>query len=269
MNKKIAIVTGGSSGVGLGIAKKLVAKDIFTIIVSRSNEKLKKAKLEISKINQDNIYSISADISDSSQVSRMIQEIIEKFGTIDYLVMSAGVSIHGSFNDLLERDWEEVININLKGVFITAKAVWPIMLKKTNCQIINISSASGLTPYPTGSIYCASKAGVNSLMDVLALEGQEVGIKVTNICPGQIDSAIWNPEDEDVNKARKDMLNPESIGDLVYYILSRPHNEHFRNIVIHPFAIQPFLRGRNRGPGGNFPKNLNKIKLDSTKKFRI
>lgn len=269
MNKRIAIITGGSSGVGLGIAKKLVSENIITVIVSRSPEKLEKAKLELCKINTENVYSVSADVSDSAQVAKMISEVVEKFGTVDYLIMSAGVSIHGSFNELLEHDWDEVIDTNLKGAFLTAKAVWPIMLRRDGCQIINISSASGLSPYPTGSIYCASKAGVNSLMDVLALEGQEVGIKVTNICPGQIDSAIWNPNDEDVNKAREDMLKPESIGDLVYYLLSRPQNEHFRNIVIHPFTIQPFLRGRNRGPGGKFPENPNQVKLDSNKKFRI
>lgn len=267
MDKKVAIVTGGSSGVGLGIAKKLVAENILTIIVSRSESKLEEAKDFLMKINSENVYSIQADVSDANQVNSMVKEVVNRFGSIDYLIMSAGVSIHGPFNELLERDLDEVININLKGAFLTAKAVWPIMLNKEGCQIINISSASGLSPYPTGSIYCASKAGVNSLMDVLALEGQEVGIKVTNLCPGQIDTAIWNPDDEDVNMARKDMLKPESLGDLVHFILTRPANEHFRHVVIHPFAIQPYLRGRNRGPGGKFPKS--KSKLDPIKKFRI
>lgn len=267
MNKKIAIVTGGSSGVGLGIAKKLVSENIITIIVSRSKDKLNTALKELNAIAPKNIYSIQADISDAAQVEKMVDEVVKKFGTIDYLIMSAGVSIHGPFEELLERDWDEVMNINLKGAFLTCKAVWSIMKQKKDCQIINISSASGLSPYPTGSIYCASKAGVNSLMDVIALEGQEIGIKVTSICPGQIDTAIWNPNDEDVNSARDGMLKPESLGDMVYYLLTRPYNEHFRNIIMHPFAIQPFLRGRNRGPGGKFPET--KTKLDPTKKFRI
>lgn len=267
MNKKVAIITGGSSGVGLGIAKKLVKENVITVLVSRSPEKLEKAKNALGASKNSNVHTIQTDVTDSDQVTKMIKGVTSKFGTIDYLIMSAGVSIHGPYDKILERDWDEVINTNVKGVFLATKAVWPIMMKKKGCQIINISSASGLLAYPGGSIYCASKFGVNGLMDALALEGQELGIKVTNICPGQIDTPIWNPKDKDVNKARSGMLNTQSIADLVYYLLSRPGNEHFRNIILHPFAIQPYLRGRNRGPGGKFPEE--KKGLDNNKKFRI
>jgi len=187
----------------------------------------------------------------------MVDTVKNKYGSIDYLINAAGVNIHGQFSKLDERDWDEVIDINLKGVFLCCKAVWPIMTQQKESQILTISSASGLNSYPTGTIYCASKAGLNSFMDALTLEASEVGIKVTNICPGQIDTPMWNLNDGEVNNARKYMLSADSIASLVDYVLTRPWNEQFKNLTLFPYEIkgsmQLLLRSKNRGPGGKFP----------------
>lgn len=269
MGTKVIVITGASSGIGFGIAEALSHdENNKLVLVSRSTKKLDNAKRRLRK-NQAKVYCVAADVTNQDQVQAMIDETLSLCGTIDYLIMSAGVSIHGKFQDLLVRDWDEVVGTNLKGVFLTCKAVWPIMMQKNGCQIINVSSASGLSSYPTSSIYSASKAGVNALMDALILEGQEVGIKVSNIIPGQVDTAIWNPDDEDVNAARPGMLTPRSIGEYVEFMLSRPYNEHFRSVIVHPFAIQPLLRGRNRGPGGLFPQEKDRAQLNKDQKFRI
>lgn len=268
-DSKVIIITGASSGIGFGIAEALSHEAKYTLVlVGRSAKRLTDAGQKLSK-NKATIRCITTDVSNAEQVEAMVREVVRMCGTLDHLVMSAGVSIHGRFQELLIRDWDEVVGINLRGAFLVCKAVWPIMLQKKGCQIINISSASGLAAYPTGSIYSASKAGVNALMDTLAIEGQELGIKVSNIIPGQVDTAIWNPDDEDVNAARSGMLKPEAIGAYVAFILSRPSNEHYRTAAIHPFAIQPLLRGRNRGPGGLFPAKKNHTSINANETFRI
>lgn len=252
---KTALIFGGSSGVGLAIALKFAREGVAVVIASRSEEKLKKAMIRLKKIAKSSVYSISCDISKFDEVNKTIAEVEKKIKQIDCLINSAGVSIHGEISELNEQDYDEVININLKGMFNVARAVWLGMEKTRTGQIISISSASGLGGYPTGSIYCASKAGVNSFMESLAVEGKESGIRVLNICPGQIDTPIWNKKDSIINKARSNMLNPGSVADLLWYIVNRPANEFFPKIVIQPFKPQPNFRGRNRGSGGLF-KNV-------------
>lgn len=270
-NHKIAIVTGGSSGIGFAITSKLIQNGIKTIIISKSQIKLDNALQKLKSINKDLVDAKRADVRNGKEISKCVDEIFRKYGKINYLINSVGVSIHGPFSKLEERDWDEVVDTNLKGVFLSCKAVWKYMLKQTETrpQIITISSASGQAGYSNGSIYCASKFGVNGLMDALYLEGQEIGIKISTVIPGPVDTQIWNLNDAEVDAARKNMLKTDAIADIVYYIISRPWNEHFRSIVLHPFAIQPFLRGRNRGPGGIFPKNPEKISTYKNKSFRI
>ncbi len=266
--QKIAIVTGASSGVGLEITKKLVKRKIKVYMVSHNEDRLDSAKKEAENLSKE-IETIVVDVRKRNEVFKAVSKILEANEKIDYLINCAGVSIHGDFGKLEERDWNEVLNTNLKGVFLFCRAVWPIMKVSGNCQIITISSASGNTGYSGGSIYCASKFGVNGFMEALALEGQEVGIKVTNICPGQINTAVWNPNDPEVNKARAKMLNTKAIGELVEFLIKRPWNEHYKKINVNPFAIQPYLKGRNRGPGGKFPEQKNIIKTQKNKTFRI
>lgn len=274
MDKNIVVITGSSSGIGYAITEVLARnpKNIV-VMLGRNKVKLAKAAKTIAKSSLAQVDSMPGDVTNNSHVKNVIDEVIKKYGTINTLVMSAGVSIHGPFNEILARDYDEVIDTNLKGRFLMSKAVWPTMLKgNASRQIINISSASGLSSYPTGSIYSAASAGVNSLMNSIMLEGQEVGIKVSNIVLGQVDTPIWNMSDDLVNSARKDMLASSAVAEYVEFIMSRPMNEHYRTVILHPFAIQPVLRGRNRGPGGEFPDKL--VEPDNSEdakepKFRI
>jgi len=263
LDKKIIVVTGTSSGMGYAIANKLLTKGHTVIMISKNREKLEKSFNKLS----GNKYMYVCDVRSSKDTKNLFKIIIKDFNKIDILVNSAGVSIHGDFEKLSARDFDEVIDTNLKGTFNMCLEAWKLMKNISEGHIINISSISGFKGYPSGSIYSASKFGVNGLMDALSYEGQECGIKVTNICPGQVDTDIWNPDDDDVNAARPLMLKPDAIADLVEYTISRDFNEHLSQIIIKPFAQQPYLRGRNKGPGGKFPKK--KSKFDKNKKFII
>jgi 3-oxoacyl-[acyl-carrier protein] reductase len=255
--KKIskAVVFGGSSGIGFAIAKKLADNNVDLVVISRSEKKLKAAVGRLGKIGSGKKFYIKCDVSKYEEVESAICEAEEKIGGIDCLINSAGVSIHGEIDRLSESDFNEVIDINLKGVFNCSRAVWPIFKKKNNGQLVVISSASGLAGYATGTIYCASKSGVNGFLEALALEGKEAGIRVFNICPGQVNTPIWSSTDSVVARAKKGMLEGESVADLCWYLINRPSIELFQKVVIQPFLTQPNLRGRNRGPGGIFPKH--------------
>lgn len=263
-NTKVAIVTGASSGIGKSVAEILAKNNLTTILVARDRTKLEQVSRKINKPGK--VIIAPTDVRQWKKVQKTVENITDQFGRIDILINCAGVSIHGPLEDIEEKDWNEVIDTNLKGTFIFSRAVWPLMKKKKAGHIVTISSASGLSGYPWGSIYCASKFGVVGLMETLAAEGQELGIKVTNICPGQVDTNIWSKDDPIVNKARTKMLKPEAIADLVYFIISQPNNVHFRQVIVHPFEIQPYLRGRNRGPSG---KHYTASNTDNKKVFRI
>lgn len=269
--KKVAVVTGGSSGMGLAIASVLVKHGILTVIVSRNKSKLDFAMDKLRGLGEGLAFAFVADVTKSEEINNCIDKIIKQHGKIDYLINSAGVSIHGPFLELDERDWNEVVDTNLKGTFLACKAVWSHMLNNLSSerQIVTISSASGMSGYSGGSIYCASKFGVNGLMEALVLEGQEVGIKVSTIIPGPVDTPIWNPNDELVNQARPKMLTAESIAETVYFVISSSANTNYRKVVVHPFEVQPYLKGRNKGHGGVFPKNPNSIPTDKNKTFSI
>ena len=236
---KTAIITGGSSGIGFAIAKKIAKNNINTIIVSKTLNKIKRAQQIISEEGWKRVFPYAVDVRKKEEVDKFATEVKKRFKRLDYLINSAGVSIHGQF--------DKIIDTNLKGIFLCCKVFWNL-LKHSKGQIVTISSASGINAYPTGSIYCASKFGTNGLMESLAEEGREKGIKVILICPGQVNTPIWPKSDPVINKAKTGMLKPKAIADLVWYILNRPHNEHIRKIVIHPFKLQPNLRGRNKGP---------------------
>ncbi len=252
---KNVIVFGGSSGIGLAIALKLVQEGVNVMVVSRDEDKLRKALARLRRVdNNSKLYSTNIDVSKYDDVVRAMALANKTFGRTDCIINSAGVSIHGELDKFSERDYDEVLNINLKGMFNVARASWPILKKTGSGQIVSISSASGLGGYPTGSIYCASKSGVNAFMESLAAEGKEIGIRIFNICPGQVDTPIWNSEDEIINHARHDMLKAKSIADLLWYLVNRPSDEFFPKVVIQPFKPQPNLRGRNKGPGGIYKK---------------
>jgi NAD(P)-dependent dehydrogenase (short-subunit alcohol dehydrogenase family) len=185
LKNKVAIVTGAGIGIGRGIALAL-AKEGSTVVISDINlENCQKVVKEIEDMGNKG-FPIQCDVSNKDQVDGLIKQTAEKFGQIDILVNNAGIYPFVPFMEMTEEDWDKVINVNLKSVFLCSQAAAKAM--KEGSKIVNISSIAAFIGFPALTHYCASKGGLNSMIRALALELAKNKINVNGVAPGAIDT---------------------------------------------------------------------------------
>ncbi len=224
--KKTAVVTGASRGIGRAIAKKL-ASDGYNVIVNYSGSK-EKADAVVAEIIADGGLAIAykCDVSDSKECLEMINDIKAQYGSVDVLVNNAGITRDGLIMRMSEEDFDAVINVNLKGCFNAIKAVTPIMLKQRSGKIINMSSVVGITGNMGQANYSASKAGVIGLTKSAAKELASRGITVNAIAPGFIETDMTSVLKDNIKEAMKTMIplprfgQPEDIANAVSFLAS-------------------------------------------------
>ena len=228
---KKALVTGASRGIGKAIALALAKQgaDVGVNFRSSVSEATITAE-EIKKLGREALI-VQADVSKKEQVDNMVRQVVAKFGRIDILVNNAGVVAFKPFDQMTEGEWDEVINVNLKGQFLCIKAVAPHMEKAGKGRIINLASvASGGVGvgFPNLAHYCASKGGVVALTEELALELSPKGINVNAIAPGAIDTDMTQSikENPEVLKATLGRIpkgrlgKPEDIAVMAVFLAS-------------------------------------------------
>jgi NAD(P)-dependent dehydrogenase (short-subunit alcohol dehydrogenase family) len=190
LDQKVAIVTGGGTGIGQAIALTFAKEGADIVICGRTMDKLEKAAKEVEALGR-HCLAIPADVSIKAQAQGMVEQAVARFGKIDILVNNAGVVRRASLLDMSEADWDTVMAINLKGVFLCTQAVAPYMIERKYGKIINISSSAGtgcLIPGLGG--YSAAKAGVIQLTKAFAFEMSRYGINVNAIAPGVVITPI-------------------------------------------------------------------------------
>lgn len=185
---KLALITGGSSGIGLALAKDLASQGMKIAILSRREEVLLKARDEIQSMSQSEVLTISADVADWDQVQKKITEFQEEFGVPDLLVNSAGVVRPGQFEELDVDLFHWMININLLGPIHTCKVIVPGMLKRGSGHIVNVSSVAGFVGTYGYTAYGASKFGLRGFSDALRSELRSRGIQVSTVFPPDTDT---------------------------------------------------------------------------------
>ena len=187
LKNKVAIVTGGTSGIGFAIAKLFSEEGASVVIAS---DKPENGNNIAKSISSDCLF-IQTDIREENQVKNLIFETVKKFGKLDILVNSAGVysSSQSDITQMPTADFNCIMDINFKGIFLTTKFAIPELLI-TKGNIINISSALGIVPKKESSIYCASKSAVIMFSKAIALQFPERGLRVNSICPGPIDTPM-------------------------------------------------------------------------------
>ena len=233
LDKKIAIVTGASSEIGQGIAKRFVEEGAKVILVARNLDKLEKARKKIGKEKQTK--SISCDVTDEFQVIQTINQIAEKYGKIDILVNNAGAindPIH--FHEMGNGDIKNLIDVNLLGVFYITKAVLSKMLENKNGSIINVGSIAGERAIQRVhlAVYSATKAAISMFTKAIAVEYARKNIRCNGVNPGIINSGMIKPylDDPKARKILEDRLplarigEPIDVANAVLYLASDEAN---------------------------------------------
>lgn len=185
LDGKVAIVTGGGSGIGKGIAKGLVSEGAATIIVGRRAERLNQAVEEMHGPGAT-VLAIPTDVTDEGQVDALFNRALERFGRLDVLVNCAGAFDGGPLDEITTEAWDKVIATNLRAPFLCTRAAMRIMKKQKSGRILNIGSISAQRPRLNSGPYSASKFGLWGLTIVTALEGREFGISACCLHPGNV-----------------------------------------------------------------------------------
>ncbi len=223
--KKVAIVTGGGSGLGYAIAEKFSQNNIKTIIVGRNEEKLKTAAAQLG----DNCFYKSCDLTQLSAIPSLIENIIAEFGHIDILVNNAGINLKKEFTAVTDEEFQNIITTNVCSVFAISREVVKQMLIQKNGNIINISSMAAQYGLPKVIAYSASKTAIDGMTRAMAVELSPKGIRVNAIAPGFIYSAMTekalnsDPERKAKVFGRTPMGimgQPEDIGNAALYLAS-------------------------------------------------
>ena len=229
LENKVAIVTGGSGGIGQALCTRLAQEGAKIVVNYRSSkEEAEEVKEKIEQLGSEALV-VQADLGKVDQINHLVQEAINHFGKVDILVNNAGLEIHADFWDVTEEDYDLVLDVNLKAVFFATQAVVK-HFKETNNKgrIINISSVHEELPFPHFTSYCASKGGMKMITRNLAVELGPMGITVNNVAPGAIATPINQDLLDDPEQSKKVIKNiplgrfgePEDVSGIVAFLAS-------------------------------------------------
>ncbi|WP_449536436.1 3-ketoacyl-ACP reductase [Ferdinandcohnia sp. Marseille-Q9671] len=210
---KVAVITGAGRGIGRATAIALAKEGIHVGLIGRTSKNVEKVAEELKQYNVK-VATAAANVADIDSITTAVESIRAELGPIDILVNNAGISKFGGFMDLTPEEWTNIIDVNVKGVYYTTRAVLPEMQERNTGDIINISSTAGQKGAPVTSAYSASKAAVIGLSESLMLEVRKKNIRVTTLTPSTVatDMAIeLNLTDGNPEK----VMQPEDLADLI------------------------------------------------------
>ena len=238
---KTILITGATSGIGLAAAKKLANEKNQLILCGRRQYKLDEIYKELSKFA--NVISLCFDVSDKNEVNRILNDLPEEFRSIDILINNAG-NAHGldTIQEGSIEDWDNMIDINVKGLLYVSRAIIPKMVEKKNGHVINIGSLAGREVYEKGNVYCASKHAVNAISKAMRIDLNKTGIKVSEINPGLVETDFSNVRFKgDNDRAEKvyqgyKALQAEDIADIIEFVINRPGHVNIADILVLPQA---------------------------------
>jgi 3-oxoacyl-[acyl-carrier protein] reductase len=225
----VALITGGSRGIGRAISLRLATLGASVAICGRDAVALSATEAELKQAGTP-VYSQIADVSRAGDVTALVGNTEAALGSISILVNNAGIGLFGPAHEKSEADWDRVLNTNLKSVFLLSRAVAPAMIRHGAGDIINISSLAGRNAFAGGGIYCASKWGLQGLSACMAEDLREHGIRVSVICPGSVATEFSGRSAKDQSKK----LSPEDVAHAVAMILTQSPQSFLSEIHLRP-----------------------------------
>ncbi len=240
---KTALITGATSGIGRSTAKRLASIGYDVIITGRRKERLEALKKEIKTKYQTDVLALNFDVRKYEEVEKFLGHLEGKWKDIDVLVNNAGLAVgFGPINEGDPKDWDTMIDTNIKGLLYVSKVVMQNMIARQKGHIINIASVAGKEVYYHGNVYCATKHAVDALSKAMRIDLLPYNIKVTNIAPGMVDTEFsivrYKGDKEKADRVYRgfEPLHADDIADAVEYVVTRPEHVTINDMLIMPTA---------------------------------
>jgi NADP-dependent 3-hydroxy acid dehydrogenase YdfG len=231
VNNRVVWITGASTGIGFELGKVFARSGYIVIATGRRKSRLVSLVNEI-RFAGHQAYAFVCDVRKERSILSTKKKILENCGTIDILINNAGITSFKSFADTKPPEFDDIISTNLRGSYLAARSVLPLMIRKKEGHIINILSVAATETFENSSTYSASKAGTMAMFRVLREEVRRYNIKVTNILPGATDTPIWNPAMR--QKYSKRMMTAREVAEIVLHTANQP-----RKVVVEDIVIKP------------------------------
>ncbi|ASF39614.1 NAD(P)-dependent oxidoreductase [Halobacillus halophilus] len=239
LSNKVAIITGASSGIGKAIAHHLADTGANVVLAARRSERLQELANEITESYNVEAKVVETDVTKKEDVEQLVKETKDQFGSVDILVNNAGVMLLSFLKNDHVDEWEQMVDVNIKGVLFGIHASLPVMLDQDAGHIINVSSVAGHEVFPSSTVYSATKYAVRALSMGMEKELSRSGVRVTNISPGAVDTEltehITDGEVLDMFKDRSmDPLEANDIARAVAYAATQPSNVNVNEVIVRP-----------------------------------
>ncbi|WP_136810750.1 SDR family NAD(P)-dependent oxidoreductase [Desulfosediminicola flagellatus] len=218
LENRVAVITGGGRGIGRSIALNYAREGADVAIIARTNEQVEQTSILVSELGRNSL-AVKADISDEKDAFNAFERIHDQFGRIDILVNNAGVEFQNSFSQMPLDEWDQTMNVNVRGTVVCTKAVLQGMQERQEGNIINIASGAGLRGLAGSAAYSASKAAIVALSYSLADELRDQGIRVNAICPGLIKTDML--DSSNLVGKNKNILLPEDVAGTAVFLASQ------------------------------------------------
>jgi 3-oxoacyl-[acyl-carrier protein] reductase len=228
---QVAIITGAGSGIGRATALALAQAGVQVALASRTRQSLDIVAHEITSTGGTAV-AIPTDVASEPQIENLVAQTHERFGRIDILVTSAGGAVFGPLIESRTEDWDTLLAINLRGVYLCGKHVLKFMLPQGRGHILNVLSIASQMILPNSTAYTASKFGALGLTKVMAAEVRSQGIKVTAVIPGAVDTPLWDKSGGDLDRGK--MLLPADVATAMLNVIAQPPTIYTDEIVLMP-----------------------------------
>ncbi|WP_163526170.1 SDR family oxidoreductase [Halobacillus ihumii] len=239
LTNKTAIITGASSGIGKSIAKHLADEGAHVVLAARRAERLQQLADDVETQYNVRAKVVETDVTKRADVENLVKETKDDFGSIDIYINNAGVMLLSFLKNDHVDEWEQMVDVNIKGVLYGVHASLPEMLAQEGGHIVNVSSVAGHEVFPSSTVYSATKYAVKALSMGMEKELSRSGVRVTNISPGAVDTELTDHiTDGDVldmfKKQEMTPLNSEDIAKAVAYAVTQPSYVNVNEVIVRP-----------------------------------